>query len=411
MKTLVIGSGGREHAIAWKLAQEGEVVTAPGNPGIAAVARCEPVSARDAQAVMELARREKPDLIVIGPEDPLIAGLADPLREAGFAVFGPGKAGAQLEGSKAFSKELMREAGVPTAGFETFTDPVAAHAYVASRQTARVVKASGAALGKGVIVADTEEQAHEAIDEMLVEGAFGEAGKMIVIEDRLTGPEFSLLSLCSDGEFVSLPVAQDYKRALDGDRGPNTGGMGSFSPVVSITPEVIEEAEAKMVRPILAALKARGISFRGVLFTGLLVHQGVPYCLEYNVRFGDPEIQSLVRRIGHGFPEALLACAKGESIPGIAILDNAAVTVCVASGGYPNAYEKGKAVTIAPLPTGVEVFHAGSAMRDGQLVTNGGRVFAVSAEAHTVGEARRLAYEGVSSIQFEGAYHRRDIAS
>ena len=410
MKTLVVGGGGREHALTWKLAQEGEVVAAPGNAGMASVARCEDVPVTDHQAILQLASREQPDLIVVGPEDPLIAGLADILRESGFAVFGPGRAGAQLEGSKAFSKALMREAGVPTAGFETFTNAEDAHAYVTSRAAARVVKASGAALGKGVIVADSEAEAHEAVEEMLVEVAFGEAGKTIVIEDRLTGPEFSLLTLCSKGSFRSLPVAQDHKRVLDGDRGPNTGGMGSFSPIDTVTFDLISQAENLMVRPILKALESRGIEFRGVLFTGLLIQEGTPYCLEYNVRFGDPEIQSVIRRIGRGFPEALLACAKGAPIPEIEILDNAAVSVCIASGGYPGSYEKGKTITVNPLPQGVEVFHAGTAEKEGHLVTNGGRVFAVSATGKNVADARILAYQGVEAIQFEGAYHRKDIA-
>ncbi len=415
MTILVVGSGGREHALAWKLSQEADVIAAPGNPGISECARCLDVSASDSMAIAHLAASEGVDLVVVGPEAPLIGGLADVVRKRGIPVFGPGADGAQLEGSKAFSKQLMREAGVRTAEFEVFDDPVEAHRYVGSRKRKLVVKASGAALGKGVIVTDTENEAHEAVDAILVDGEFGAAGAQIVIEDRLTGPEFSLLTLCSDDPsgpsgYLSLPVAQDYKRALDGDRGPNTGGMGSFSPVPSITPEMARQTEADVVLPILSALRERCISYRGVLFSGLMLHEAKPYCLEFNVRFGDPETQSIVCRLGSGLVAALLACAEGKPIPPVEVLNDAAVTVVAASGGYPNEYEKGKEITIGSLAEGVQVFHAGTAFRNDRLVTNGGRVLAVTACARDLKQARDLAYAGAGQVQFEGIHFRRDIA-
>lgn len=405
MRILLLGGGGREHALAWKLAPEAEILAAPGNPGIAQFADC-----RDTQAIPELARAYLPDLVVIGPEAPLIAGLADQLRDDHFAVLGPGAEGAQLEGSKAWSKALMAEAGIPTAAYRSFRDPEAAHRFV-SELGACVVKASGAALGKGVVVAASEAEAHEAVDAMLVGGAFGDAGAEIVVEERLVGPEFSVLTLCSGEEIYSLPAAQDYKRALDRDRGPNTGGMGSFSPVPHIPPARVAEVEMRVVRPALAALKTRGIDFRGVLFSGLMVHEGEIRCLEFNVRFGDPETQTIVRRVGSGFAAALLACAKGEPIPPVQTLANAAVTVVVASAGYPGEYEKGIPISIDPLPEGVLAFHAGTRMEGDALVTAGGRVLAISAAADDIEQARRLAYLGVQGVHFAGARTRSDIAA
>ena len=253
--------------------------------------------------------------------------------------------------------------------------------------------------------------AEEAIDAMLIDKAFGDAGSTIVIEERLSGPEFSLLTLCSDGEFLSLPVAQDYKRALDHDRGPNTGGMGTYSPVSLVTPDIVLETERRVVKPLLETLAAMGISYRGVLFSGLMIHRGEVRCLEFNVRFGDPETQSVVKRLGSGFARALKACAEGLSIPTIEVRDNAVVSVVLASGGYPGAYQKGKPITIGALPEGVTAFHAGTTMKEGALVTNGGRVAAITATAPTIAAARELAYSAVSAFEFEGKHLRRDIAA
>ena len=412
MRILVVGSGGREHALAWKLSQEHEVVCAPGNPGIAADVATAAVAASDHDGLVALARGF--DLVVVGPEDPLVSGLADVLRAQGIATFGPGADGARLEASKAFSKALMDRAGVPTAAFRSFTDPSEAMLYAEGRMgegRGVAVKASGNALGKGVVVCEEFWEAAEAIRGMMLDRQFGEAGATVVIEDRLVGPEFSLLTLVGDEGWVSLPVAQDHKRALDGDHGPNTGGMGSFSPCAWVTDEMLRETEARVVGPTLAALRESGIEFRGTLFSGLMVQNGTPYCLEYNVRFGDPETQSVVLRLGRGLGEALFAAATGAAIPPPETLDNAAVTVVVASGGYPGDYEKGLPIEVGPLPEGAKLFHAGTALKDGRLATSGGRVIAASAAAPTLEEARVKAYAAAGAVRFEGAFCRRDIAA
>ena len=274
-----------------------------------------------------------------------------------------------------------------------------------------MIKASGNAMGKGVVVCGTRAEAEDAIAQMLDDRIFGEAGETIVVEDRITGREFSLLTLCSDGHILSLPVAQDYKRALDGDRGPNTGGMGTYSPVPWVTPELIAETEKLVVWPALKVLKARGIDYRGVLFSGLMLDGSHPYCLEYNVRFGDPETQSVMMRLGKGFAAALNACALGLPIPAIEVKDNAVVTVVVASGGYPGSYEKGRAIKLHSPPKGVKVFHAGTSTQDGQLSTSGGRVLAVRAKGYDIDDARSRAYAAADLVSFDGLQRRSDIAA
>lgn len=415
MRILIVGGGGREHALAWKLAQEAIVHVTPGNAGIADALPTHGVSTTDTAGLIDLVRRESIDLVVVGPEDPLIAGLADALRGAGTLVFGPGAVGAQLEGSKAFAKELMQAAGVPTAAHATFSESAAAQDWVRSRFAAGravAVKASGAALGKGVVVAGSEAEAMEAVAMMMDRAELGEAGRTVVIEDRLTGPEFSLLTLVNESGILSLPVAQDYKRIGDGDTGPNTGGMGSLSPVPWLAPGLVEQAEEEVVRRLLPVLARRGIPFRGVLFSGLLVHEGVPHALEYNVRFGDPETQTVMRRLGPGFAEALRATAAGEPIPRVEVLDHAAVTVVLAAAGYPGPVERGTPISIGPLPEAVQIFHAGTKRdADGQLVTNGGRVLAVSAVDPTMAEARVLAYQGAEQVTFAGQQMRADIGA
>lgn len=414
MRVLVVGSGGREHALVWKLAQEAEVLCAPGNAGIRNSCECFDVPTSDHASLAELAQRLAVDLVVVGPEDPLIAGLADRLQESGVPVFGPSAAAAQLEGSKAFAKQLMLEAGVPNAESRTFQRFEQALEYTRSRFDAGrqvAIKASGAALGKGVTVCSTIEEADEALHTAMVERAFGEAGDTCLVEDRLFGREFSLLTLVSEGSFASLPVVQDYKRALDGDRGPNTGGMGTYSPVGWLDPDLVHQTEEQVVRPVVQAMADRGTPFRGVLFSGLMVQDGIPYCLEFNVRFGDPEMQTAVRRIGAGLAEALLATARSEPVTAPEVLDNAAVSVVMASGGYPGPYQKGVEVQIGPMPEGVVAFHAGTALRDGRLVTSGGRVLALSAAAPNLAAARALAYQGVQAVRFSGAHWRTDIAA
>jgi len=412
MRILVVGSGGREHALVWKLAQEAEVHAAPGNPGMAQDCVVHDVSASHFDGIVGLAKSLAVDLVVIGPENPLIDGLADMLRTEGIPTFGPSEAAAQLEGSKAFSKALMREARVPTAEFQSFTESGPAREYARDMfEHGRpvVVKASGAALGKGVIMCAEAEDAERAIATMIDENEFGHAGSTIVVEEQLRGPEFSLLTLCSDEHFVSLPVAQDYKRAFDRDDGPNTGGMGSYSPVPWISDDLVRQAEEEIVRPILSAL--RGTGYRGVLFSGLMVQDGRAYCLEYNVRFGDPETQSIMMRLGSGFAAALLACAKGEPIPAFEVLGDAVVTVVVASENYPGAVEKGFQIELPQsVPSGSKLFHAGTATKGGKLVTNGGRVFGATARGSSLAIARENAYALARSVKFDGAWFRSDIA-
>jgi phosphoribosylamine--glycine ligase len=337
------------------------------------------------------------------------------LRADGIPVFGPAAAGAKLEGSKAFSKEIMDRAGVPTALYRTFTVAEEANQFATelfNTGKGAVVKASGAALGKGVVVCNSLSEAKDAIEMMLVDNVFGESGSTIVIEERLRGREFSLLTIASGTSFTSLPVAQDYKRALDHDRGPNTGGMGTYSPVSWLNEREIREAEASIARPALEELARQDIPYRGVLFSGIMVQDGKPLCLEYNVRFGDPETQTVMMRIGSGLSGLLFAAACGEQLDPIKVENNHVVSVVIASGGYPGAYEKGKTITLpSSLPDNAQIFHAGTQRVQGQLVTAGGRVLCVTASGPDIEEARTTAYRVCESINFEGAYYRKDIAS
>lgn len=413
MRFLIVGSGGREHALAWKLAQEAEIHACPGNPGIAEVAELHPVPIADHAAVSELAIRIGADLVLVGPENPLIEGLGDRLRSDGLAVFGPNAKAAQLEGSKAFAKAAMAEAGVPTAKFGTFNDPLAAKAFARTLYEdggAAVVKASGPALGKGAVVCASAEEASETIHRMMVEREFGESGATVVVEERLPGPEFSLMTLIGDHGYLSLPVAQDYKSIFDGGHGPNTGGMGSYSPVEWVTDDLLVQTESQVVAPIWKSLKNKGITYRGVLFSGLMMRAERACCLEYNVRFGDPETQSLVLRLGSGLADALLACAQGGELPPIEVRRNAAVSVVLASEGYPGTPRTGLPLEIPnDLDKDVQVFHAGTKLDDGKLMTSGGRVVAVSAAAETLEMARSKAYTAASRIHFAGKQKRTDI--
>jgi phosphoribosylamine--glycine ligase len=415
LNVLVIGSGGREHALAWKLAQSprlGKLWAAPGNPGIASVADLVPIAVGDASATITFCRDNKLDLVVVGPEAPLVAGLADRLAEAGVTVFGPSAAAAQLEGSKGFTKDLCAEVGIPTAAYARFRDAASARAYVEMSGAPLVVKADGLAAGKGVVIAETTAAALEAVDACF-EGAFGAAGAEVVVEAFLTGEEASLFAL-SDGEtVVPFGTAQDHKRVHDGDLGPNTGGMGAYSPAPVLTPALTEQAMAEIVRPTVAALAARGTPFRGVLYAGLMITEKGPELIEYNVRFGDPECQVLMPRLESDLLDLLLRCATGR-LAGAAPQwrDGTALTVVMAAEGYPGEPRKGTRIRglAEAEATGATVFHAGTALAgDGTLVANGGRVLAVTAGGATAAEAQRRAYEAVDRIDWPEGFCRRDI--
>lgn len=414
MKVLVVGSGAREHALAWRIATEGaDVVCAPGNGGMAAFARCIAVSATDIAAIVELARKEAVDLVVVGPEAPLVAGLSDALSEAGIATFGPGREGAQLEGSKIFAKELMTRAGVPTAGYRIFDEADAAKAYIRGESRPLVVKADGLAAGKGVVVASDADEAVAAIDWMMGERAFGDAGARVLVEDCLVGEEVSYHVLSDGQRTIALASAQDHKRAYDGDRGPNTGGMGAYSPAPAVTPEIEKKILETIVEPTFRQLRADGIPFRGVLFIGLMIVEGEPYVLEYNVRFGDPECAVLMARWQGDLLSTLQATARGElpANPPSAQAP-AALAVVLASGGYPGDYAKGKViegVEQAASVEGVEVFHAGTRLDGETLLTDGGRVLTVTAMGEDVDDAAERAYAAADRITFDGREMRRDI--
>ena len=414
MDILLLGSGGREHAIAKKLSESprcGKLYIAPGNGGTTQVGENVALDAEDPQAVAEFAGAHNCGMVVIGPEAPLVVGVADAVREAGIPCFGPGAEGAQMEGSKLFSKRLMERAGVPTAAYGSFTDEAAALAYVREQGAPLVVKADGLAAGKGVIVATELEQAEEAVRECFG-GTFGEAGNTVVIEEMLVGPECSLLAF-TDGKTVRpMATSQDHKRALEGDKGPNTGGMGVYSPVPIVTPEEHETME-RIMRETVAELAAEGIDYRGCLYGGFMLTPAGPKVLEFNARFGDPETQVILPRLKNDLVEVMLACAE-QRLDEVELSwrDDWAVSVVLTSAGYPGAYEKGKVITgieDAEAMENVTVYHAGTRAEDGQILTNGGRVINVTALGATFEDARNLAYEACEKIQFEGKTLRRDI--
>ena len=420
MRVLVLGSGGREHALAWALARGAgahEVLCAPGNDGIALDVRTVPLDPRDAEAVLARARAERVELVVIGPEMPLVEGLADRLEAAGVRTLGPGRAAARLEGSKVFAKEFMARHGVPTAPYRVFDDPEEAERYVRVRGGPIVVKADGLAAGKGVTVCDGPDEACAALREVMRERRFGDAGRRVVLEERLFGEEASYY-VVSDGErFRVLAPAQDYKRALDGDRGENTGGMGAPSPVPLVTPEVERRVLERIVRPTLEGLAAEGTPYRGVLYVGLMIERGEPSVVEFNVRLGDPETQAILFRLESDLVPTLAAAAEGrlEADPGSEIRFGApAVCVVVASKGYPRSYPKGLSIegldALSALPD-VKVFHAGTRFEAGAWRTAGGRVLGVTARASTLAAARDRAYEAVGRLRFDGMHYRRDLVA
>ena len=416
MRLLVVGSGGREHALCWALRREdpgADIYCAPGNPGTAELAINLAIPADDLDRLADAADMHGIDLTVVGPEVPLARGLADRLRAEGRAVFGPGAAAAQIEASKAFAKEVMASAGIPTASSRTFHELDPALEYVAAHAEPLVVKASGLAASKGAVVCDTREQAAATVRAMLGEGAFGDAGRTVVVESFLRGEEVSVLAITDGSAVELLPASQDHKRLLEEDRGPNTGGMGAYSPVSVVTPELLERTRAEVLLPALAELRRRGTPFSGVLYAGLMVdEEGTPWVVEFNCRLGDPETQVVLPLVAGGLTESLWAVARGGAPTPLELAPGAAsVTTVLASRGYPEAPAKGAAIAIpSELAAGVTVFHAGTARdRDGVLRVSGGRVLNVTAVAPSFPEAQRLSRETAEAIEFEGKIYRRDI--
>jgi phosphoribosylamine--glycine ligase len=416
VRLLVIGGGGREHALCWALRRENpdaDLYCAPGNPGTAGLARNLPIAADDLDRIADAADMHGIDLTVVGPEVPLARGLADRLRAEGRAVFGPSAAAAQLEASKAFSKEVMHAAGIPTAASRTFTELRAALAYVDRHSEPLVVKASGLAAGKGAVVCLTRGEAAAAVRSMLGERVFGDAGTTVVIEAFLEGEEISVLAVTDGRDVELLPVSQDHKRLLEGDAGPNTGGMGAYSPVAVATPALLARAQAEVLLPALEEMRRRDTPYTGVLYAGLMVdREGTPWVVEFNCRLGDPETQVVLPLVEDGLTDALWKVAHGEGVAPIARrTGEASVTTVLASRGYPDRPEQGAAIRIPEeLPAGVTVFHAGTARGpDGVLRVNGGRVLNVTAVAPTFSEAQRLSREAAEAIEFEGKIFRRDI--
>ena len=417
MNVLVLGSGGREHALAWAIAKSprlDSLFVAPGNGGTATIAKNVPLDMNDADAVIGFARSENIDLVVIGPEAPLVAGVADAIRAAGIAVFGPGAQGARLEGSKSFSKEFMLAHGLPTARYKKCTSQDEAMDYLHEVGAPIVVKADGLAAGKGVVVAEDMEEAEEAVRDCFA-GDFGEAGSVVVIEEMLEGPECSMLAFLSEGKALAMPCAQDHKRAFDGDLGPNTGGMGVYSPVPCVTPELEAAMQEIMQNAAAATAKEFDGAYTGVLYGGFMLTAEGPKLLEFNARFGDPETQVIMPRLESDALEAFYMVATGKlDALDLRWTDQVAVCVVLASDGYPGSYEKGKVILgieEAEELDGVTVFHAGTAFnQDDELVTNGGRVLNVVALADTFEDARELAYEACDKINFEGKQYRHDIA-
>jgi phosphoribosylamine--glycine ligase len=408
---LILGSGAREHALG--LALVGHTRTfLPGNEGTRELGRNLAGDPSDLGLVVRLAGEIKPDLVVVGPEAPLVSGVADALREAGALVFGPTRDGARLEGSKAFMKEFCKRHGVPTAAFRVFDDPAQAKAYIRAENRPLVVKADGLCAGKGVVVAKDAEEALAAVESMMVARAFGDAGARVVIEDVLPGEEASYHVLVSGSDALALVAAQDHKRAKDGDLGPNTGGMGAYAPAPIVTKEVAARVTTEIVGPVVRGLKADGLDFRGVLFVGLMIEDGVPRVLEFNVRFGDPETSVVLPLIDGDVYELLRAVANG-TLGGASAgtRPGSCVTVVLAAEGYPGTPTKGDEIRglEKPLPEGGYVLHAGTARRGDKVVTAGGRVLAVGARASTFAEARKRAYEVVSCIEFRGMQYRKDI--
>ena len=415
MNILLIGSGGREHALAWSISASplcDRLFVAPGNPGTARLGTNVVLDVADHRAVIDFCRTMAIDFVVVGPEGPLVAGLVDDIESAGIKAFGPGKQAAQLEGSKAFTKDLCAEFGIPTAAYRRFTDAQAAKAYIRQNSVPIVVKADGLAAGKGVVVATTAEEAEDAID-MMLGGGFGEAGAEVVIEAFLDGEEASFFALCDGVTALPFGTAQDHKRVGDGDEGPNTGGMGAYSPAAVLTPELQARVMRDIIEPTLAGMRARGTPYTGILYAGLMLTDNGPQLIEYNARFGDPETQVLLPRLKSDLVTALLAATDG-ALKTISLqwADKAALTVVMAAKGYPGAFERGSnidGIADAEALDHVLVFHAGTKQDGDRILANGGRVLNVTAIGRTITEAQRRAYEAVSKIEWEEGFCRGDI--
>ncbi|MEO0036479.1 MAG: hypothetical protein RLZZ501_2502 [Pseudomonadota bacterium] len=417
MKVLVVGSGGREHALCWKLAQSpllSKLWCAPGNAGIAASAECVAIPAEDVEALVAFAQAQAVNLVVVGPEAPLVAGLADRCRAEGIRVFGPSAAAAELEGSKGFMKDVAARAGIPTAWYQRFRDADAAKAFIRAKGAPIVVKTDGLAAGKGVVVAMTEAEALAAVDMMMGDKVFGAAGDELVIEEFLEGEECSFFALCDGTTALPLIAAQDHKRVGDGDTGPNTGGMGAYSPAPVVTAEIEAEIVARCIQPLMATMAELGRPYAGVLFAGIMVTAAGPKLLEYNVRFGDPECQVLMARLDSDLLPVLVAAAEGR-LDQVALSwrDEVALVVVMAAAGYPGAYRKGTVIgglDQAGAVEGVTVFHAGTVLKDGQVLANGGRVLGVTAVGADVATARDRAYRAIDRLDWRDGFCRRDIA-
>ncbi len=416
MNVLVVGGGGREHALVWKIAQSSlvdKIYCAPGNAGMEGLAECVEIKADDLPALLGFAKDKDVRLTVVGPEDPLTAGIVDEFTAEGLAAFGPSRAAARLEGSKVYAKQLMHKHSMPTAPFRIFEDATDASTYIRSANRPLVVKADGLAKGKGVIVCSRRGEALEAVDRIMRKKEFGDAGGRVVVEDRLEGEEASILAFVDGKTIMPIESSQDHKPIGDGDTGPNTGGMGAYSPAPLITEELFRKIESKVLVRIVHAMKRENARYRGVIYAGLMIIRNEPMILEFNCRFGDPETQPVLLRLKSDLVSVLLATVEGR-LQDVSLEWHPGSSVCVvmASGGYPGSYEKGKVIRGLDKVSGREnvvAFHAGTARSNGEIVTNGGRVLGVTARGGDLAEAKKAAYEAVEEIEFEGAYFRRDI--
>ena len=418
MKVLVVGGGGREHALVWKVSQSPRVkkiYAAPGNAGMAQLAECVPVKAEDIAGLVAFASSKAVDLTIIGPEGPLSMGIVDEFQKVGLRVFGPAKNAAEIEANKAFTKDLMKKYRIPSAEYGTFTDRAEAEAYVRSKGAPIVVKAAGLAAGKGVVVAETVEEAVNALDLIMTKKAFGQAGDVVVVEECLRGEEASFMAFTDGKTVIPMASSQDHKRVFDADKGPNTGGMGAYSPAPVVTKQIEKQVMEKVMNPTVRAMEKEGRLFKGILYAGLMIHNGEARVLEFNARFGDPETQPVMARLDSDIIEIIESILDNKlaSTP-VKWKADSAVCVVIASGGYPGGYEKGKEIRGLDKAAGlrnVMVFHSGTAFKDGKVVTDGGRVLGVTGFGPSVAAAIDTAYAGVREISFEGAHYRRDIGA